>query len=404
MTINPKSPAVKQHKFFEFFAGGGMARAGLGTDWKCLFANDFDGKKALSYQTNWGVEGELHVGDVRQVCLKDVDDIADLVWASFPCQDLSLAGAGAGLEGENSGTFYPFWDVIEELIDSRKQPKIIALENVCGALTSRQGRDFQAICNTFNKFGYRFGALVIDASLFVPQSRPRLFMIGVSGWSPEMDLLTAPEPVENFHTSSLKRAYGNLSAQSKKNWVWWNLPSPPMRTSTLSDIVEHRPKDVSWNTTEQTQQLLSIMTSINLAKVDAAKRSGRSMVGTIYKRTRLEKCTRVVRAEVRFDNIAGCLRTPNGGSSRQTIIIIEGNKIKSRLLSSRETARLMGLSENYKLPNNYNQAYHLTGDGVAVPVVRYLAEHLFEPLLTGNLSISSMSHVKNSTKKLKNVG
>jgi DNA (cytosine-5)-methyltransferase 1 len=89
---------------------------------------------------------------------------------------------------------------------------------------------------------------------------------------------------------------------------------------------------------------------------------------------------RGVRAEVRFDDVAGCLRTPAGGSSRQTIIVVDGNVVRSRLISSRETARLMGLPETYKLPKGYNEAYHLMGDGVAVPVVRFLAHHLLEPL------------------------
>jgi DNA (cytosine-5)-methyltransferase 1 len=106
------------------------------------------------------------------------------------------------------------------------------------------------------------------------------------------------------------------------------------------------------------------------------------MVGTVYKRTRLdERGAKVQRAEVRFDDVAGCLRTPAGGSSRQVIIVVDGKKVRSRLISARETARLMGLDEDYKLPKNYNEAYHLTGDGVAVGVVRHLAEHIFEPLL-----------------------
>jgi DNA (cytosine-5)-methyltransferase 1 len=106
------------------------------------------------------------------------------------------------------------------------------------------------------------------------------------------------------------------------------------------------------------------------------------MVGTIYKRTRHDALgQKVQRAEVRFDDIAGCLRTPSGGSSRQTILVVDGNTVKSRLISTRETARLMGLPEDYCLPENYNEAYHLTGDGVVAPVVRHLAEQLFEPLL-----------------------
>jgi DNA (cytosine-5)-methyltransferase 1 len=127
-----------------------------------------------------------------------------------------------------------------------------------------------------------------------------------------------------------------------------------------------------------------MMSPINRDKVEKAKGAKRRMVGGIYKRTRLdENGNRAQRAEIRFDDLAGCLRTPVGGSSRQSIMIVEGNKVRSRLLSPREAARLMGLPESYKLPENYNEAYHLSGDGVAVPVVRFLAAHVLEPLLAG---------------------
>jgi DNA (cytosine-5)-methyltransferase 1 len=95
---------------------------------------------------------------------------------------------------------------------------------------------------------------------------------------------------------------------------------------------------------------------------------------------------KVQRAEIRFDDVAGCLRTPAGGSSRQTIMLIDGKKVRSRLLSPREAARLMGLPEEYVLPNNYNEAYHLAGDGVAVPVVSFLAMNIFEPILASALA------------------
>ncbi len=97
---------VPMRTFYEFFAGGGMARAGLGEGWRCLFANDFDEKKALSYATNWGAE-HLVVKDVAEVRVEALPGEADLAWASFPCQDLSLAGDGAGLKGHRSGSFWP---------------------------------------------------------------------------------------------------------------------------------------------------------------------------------------------------------------------------------------------------------------------------------------------------------
>ena len=73
-------------------------------------------------------------------------------------------------------------------------------------------------------------------------------------------------------------------------------------------------------------------------------------------------------------------------------MFVEGRSVKARLISSRESARLMGLPDNYKLPKNYNEAYHLTGDGVVVPVVRHLAKHLFEPMLEGRSNIRRRRH------------
>ena len=106
------------------------------------------------------------------------------------------------------------------------------------------------------------------------------------------------------------------------------------------------------------------------------------MVGGLYRRIRPDADgKRIQRAEVRFDDVAGCLRVPAGGSSRQTIVIVEGALVRSRLLSPREAARLMGLSDDYLLRNNCNDAYGLMGDGVVVPVVRFLAEHILELIL-----------------------
>ena len=124
-----------------------------------------------------------------------------------------------------------------------------------------------------------------------------------------------------------------------------------------------------------------MMSDANRRKVSATQLEGQRVVGAVYRRTRPdEKGIKQQRAEVRFDGLAGCLRTPGGGSSRQTIIVVEGGNIRSRLLSSREAARLMGLPDTYKMPRRYNEAYHLAGDGVCVSVVRFLASVLLEPL------------------------
>lgn len=368
-------------RYYEFFAGGGMVRAGLGSGWTCLFANDFDSKKAVSYALNWGAD-HLKVGDVAAVRTADLKGAADLAWASFPCQDLSLAGAGAGLNGERSGTFWPFWKLVKALGAEGRAPRLVALENVCGALTSHGGKDFAAIGAALSGSDYNFGALVIDAVAFVPQSRPRLFIIGVHSSLPIPSHLVATAPNREWHSPALIEAYDGLPKRCRETWIWWRLPPAPMRQTIFADLIEENPEGVAWHTPEETRKLLGMMSAVNRAKVAQAEIAGRLMVGAIYKRTRQDESGRKVqRAEIRFDDIAGCLRTPAGGSSRQVVMLIDGARVRSRLLSPREAARLMGLPDEYRLPKNYNEAYHLAGDGVAVPVVRFLAANILEPLL-----------------------
>lgn len=374
--------------FFEFFAGGGMARAGLGESWDCIFANDFSEQKAKSYRVNWNSD-ELVVGDINNICSTDLPGHADLAWASFPCQDLSLAGNGAGLQGSRSGTFWSFLRIIQELRSEGRKPSMIVLENVYGTLTSHEGKDFEAIAKSIADAGYNFGAVVMDAVHFVPQSRPRVFIICVD------DRLNVPaEAISEraspaWHPEKVICAYNSLPNRIKNKWLWWNMPEPAHPLTTLSEIIEVEPQGVKWHTDEETQRLLSMMAPLHRNKVLSAQQNGVLQVGTIYKRTRHG----IQRAEVRFDGIAGCLRTPGGGSSRQTIMVVEGSNIRTRLISTREAARLMGLPEHYILPPKYNEAYHLVGDGVVVPVVSHINQSILLPIVNANIQTQFQANI-----------
>jgi DNA (cytosine-5)-methyltransferase 1 len=382
--------------FYEFFAGGGMARAGLGEAWTCTFANDFSATKAAAYRKNWG-DGDFILGDIAKVSTEQLPGRASLAWASFPCQDLSLAGAYAGLGAHGadvitrSGTFWHFWSLIKGMKREGRAPRTIVLENVYGALTSRGGADFAAIGTALADGGYWFGAVVIDAALFVPQSRPRVFFVATLTDRTLPRHLTTPIATE-WHPGALTRAQAHLRGLAQERWVWWNLPPVPTRTTQLGDLVEEAPADVAWHSDAETARLLSMMSEGNRKKVETASQAAQRVVGTIYRRTRPdEDGVKHQRAEVRFDGVAGCLRTPGGGSSRQTIMVVEGKKVRSRLLSAREAARLMGLPDTYILPGRYNEAYHLAGDGVCVDVVRFLAKSLLEPLNAGSAEHVAMA-------------
>lgn len=364
---------------YDFFAGGGMARLGLGDAWRCLMANDACPKKAASYAANFG-DDNLLVRDVRSLNPGDLPGRAHLAWASFPCQDLSLAGRGRGLDGSRSSTFWPFWDLMRALQAQGRPVPVVAAENVAGAVTSHQGRDFRAILEAMAAGGYFVGPMILDGSRFTPQSRPRLFLVAAAEVPDE---LRAPGPRDHLHPPTLRRACESLPRDLQSAWVWWRLPQPPQRTLQLADVVEEDPA-APWRSTEQTARLLELMAPAHRRRVDEAvarSRSGERVVGALYRRTRkTPEGARVQRAEVRFDGLCGCLRTPAGGSSRQTLLIAEDGRLRSRLLSPREAARLMGVPENYRLPQRANQAYHLLGDGVVVPLAAWLERHLLRPL------------------------
>ncbi len=368
------------HGFYEFFAGSGMVRIGLGSGWNCLLANDFSKAKCASYSANFGGE-DLVEGDIAMIATDSIPRGARLAWASFPCQDLSLAGSRNGLSAKRSGTFWAFWQHMQKLEALGSKVPIIALENVVGLLSSGGGEDFRSLIETLS-CSYRVGAVVMDAVHWLPQSRPRLFIVAVAKEIEVPEQLTCVAPRSPWHPMTIQRAFDGLSSDLRDAWIWWDIPCPTPRETTLINVIEHEPKGVKWNSPEATQRLLSMMSPANIAKVNQARKRGVEIVGTIYRRTRpTESGERQQRAEVRFDGVSGCLRTPSGGSSRQTILVVNGDDVRSRLLSPREAARLMGLPDTYKLPENYNDAYHLAGDGVAVPAVEWLQRHLLTPLV-----------------------
>jgi DNA (cytosine-5)-methyltransferase 1 len=361
---------------YEFFAGGGLARLGLEPDFSCVFANDIDAHKAAAYRRAFGGD-DLREGDIWKLNAADLPGQAALAWASFPCQDVSLAGERRGLAAPRSGAFWGFHALIEKLAHDKRAPDVLALENVCGLLSSHGGADFQALVHALDALGYRVGALEIDAALFTPQSRPRLFV--VASRNAPASLITSG-PAEPFHSQALRNVVARMPDGLRKRFVWWRLDGPPKRNTRLADLLDDEPQGVAWQSAEQTAKLLSQMSTLQRARVDALRESGRREVGAVFRRIRVEHGERVQRAEARFDGIAGCLRTPAGGSSKQILLFVEGDQVRSRLLSPREAARLMGVPEHYPLPEGQTAALHLVGDAVCVPVVRWLSQQLLAPL------------------------
>jgi DNA (cytosine-5)-methyltransferase 1 len=365
MTASPRPTAL------EFFAGGGLARLGLTKTFDVIWANDIDAMKAAAYRANFGDQGFVQ-GDIGALDPTTIPR-ADLAWASFPCQDLSLAGERGGLNARRSGSFFAFISIIAALQEQGRAPAIIVIENVSGLLTSHQGRDFAAIFEALSTLGYLAGALEIDARNFVPQSRPRVFIVAVAaGVHVPVDLIAGGSP---FYTPATARAANQVSTKV----LPWSLGSPPLRQTKITDIIDH--SDQTFWSSDRMAALLTSLSPKHIAQLARVQATNQPEIGTIYRRTRVKAGVKASFAEVRFDGVAGCLRTPSGGSSRQFLLFVDGPNLKVRSLNAREAMRLMGVPDSYQLPKSQLAGLKIAGDGVAVPVVDWLREQLLGRLI-----------------------
>jgi len=357
-----------------------MVSAALHPRWSCAFANDISTMKCATYAENWC--GNLLIGgDIASLDEAALRQPIDLFWASSPCQDFSLAGVGKGLSGPRGSVFEVWIDKVRSAVATGFAPKLIAFENVVGLLTRSGGRDFVYVLNALSQLGYRVGAMEIDARAFLPQSRPRLFVIA-SRLDVPLDGYANKEPNGPFHTKRILSVFDQLPRALRDKWVWWSHERPAVHNLTLETVLDHAP-DTKYFDSAEIGRLRAMMSEPSRLRLEEMLDAPGRRVGTIYKRGRPDSDgTTRQRAELRTDGVAGCLRTPGGGSSRQTLVITQGGTLRARLMSTRELSRLMGLPDSYRMPARYNDAYRVAGDGVVVPVVKYLDEQIFSGLLT----------------------
>lgn len=358
-------------KALEFFAGIGLARLGLErAGFSVSWANDFEPTKYAMYENHFGSSPQhaFTLGDIGEINSSELPANSSLAWASSPCTDLSLAGGRAGLNGSASGTFWHYIRILRDLGDQR--PPVAVLENVTGLATSHGGDDLTAAIRAFNSLGYSVDVLAIDGRRFVPQSRPRLFLIAVT------------DPPENS---------GDVVSPLRPGWLDWvhadptlithrfSLPPvPELLNAGLSNLVEDlNDDDERWWEADRVAAFVDSMSEIQRDRIALLQKQDAPTFRTAYRRTRKGVAT----WEVRPDDISGCLRTARGGSSKQAVVKVDAGIVRVRWMTATEYARLMGAGEYNLSSIRPNQALFGFGDAVAVPVVAWLGSNYLMPLI-----------------------
>lgn len=374
--------------FVEFFAGVGLVREGLQKDgWNCIFANDLSKDKQATYIDNFGNE-DFYLGNIWELTHgTDVPDEAFLYTASFPCTDLSVAGNRAGLAGVHSGSLNAVFEILNNKEKRGVKPPLVMLENVKGFLTSHKGQDIRNTVKLFTELGYYVDIVELDAVYFTPQSRQRIFIIALDK-ELAVDLMKIKSP-ENLLDSWWYYFDRNPQLRSDKlkqvilgapelNWGLFDFEFDNEINNKLSEVIESDipiNSDLWWDE-GRTQKLFDQMNDNHKAKLLSNIQSEEKTYGTVYRRMRKGKSM----AEYRTDGIAGCLRTPKGGSSKQILIVAGQGEWRVRLLTPREYARLQGVRDDFKLPQNANKGYFAMGDAVCVPAIEFLSKNILSPV------------------------
>ena len=377
---------IPQKTFAEFFAGIGLMRIGLERQgWSIAFANDIDEQKYDMYKTHFeDAEKHFLLGDIHTLGVSQVPEVT-LATASFPCNDLSLAGSMSGLQGKESSAFWGFVRILKEM--KNRRPPLILVENVPGFLASHKGADFEKALLSLNELGYGVDAFMLDAARFVPQSRQRLFVIGVLDHFSEVsgnssgDFVLS-ESCDSYESDIRPKSLARfISTHPEIRWNIRLLPDLPQRKTTLQEILEDLPESApEWWNSERAEYLLNQMSPRHRGIAEKMISGSEYSCGTVFRRIRNEKSM----AELRVDGLAGCLRTPRGGSGRQILFKAGKGKYFARLLTPRECARLMGADE-FKIEAPLNQALFGFGDAVGVPVIEWIAKYYLNPVVNESM-------------------
>lgn len=377
-----KTPPIRT--VADFFAGIGLVTMGLSkSGWDTVYALDYDPLKELGYITNFGND-HYHMMDVADEIGSNVPNVA-LAHASFPCTDLSLAGKRKGIHQGESQAFWQFARILSEmkLLHGEANPPFVLIENVEGLLTSNNGNDLQLVLEELNKLGYRVDLLRINAAHFVPQSRVRIFIIGVhNSMIPNVSSSDLMQDFNRLSSDARPRKIQNyISTHSHIEWYFHRLPNLPDRNITLDSIID---LDAEWWGDERTDFLYNQLHEKQKVILENAKGSEQYTYYSGFRRMRVRDGSRQSTVELRNDGIAGCLRTPKGGSARQIVVRAGKGEIKARLYNGAEAAKLMGAFE-YKIPEglSLNQALFGFGDAVCVQALEWIGNNYLNDFVIG---------------------
>lgn len=349
----------------DFFCGAGLQREGL-DGWECVYANDNDPAKARMYQARFP-DTQVHVCDVMNTdeVVARIPRGVVLAAGGFPCTDLSAGGKKQGLDGPRSSAWYGWVAVLEALGAGR--PPLVLVENVCGLFTHHNGEGFREVALGLHRLGYRLACFVLHGSDFVPQSRTRIFFVGVADGIPVPEIEVSRDWERRVRPAKLALLMNDMDIP----WLTVMPPPPLPRQDRLEDLVDL--DGGGWWEEGRVRRYVAKMTTTTRKRLyQLLDGDGLRVAGMGWKSKGWGS---------KFNGLAPCFLTSRHGSSYQLLVVVENGRLRMRQFSVAECGLLMGSAGDWTRFNEM-EARRGLGNGVIVPAVRWIDKHILSPIAT----------------------
>lgn len=303
-------------RFIDLFAGIGAFRIALGSlGARCVFSSEWDEAAKDVYERNFGDRPQ---GDITKVTAPSVPD-HEILCAGFPCQAFSISGKRRGFEDARGTLFFEVARIAKE-----KRPACVFMENVRNFAAHDGGRTLATVRSVMEGLGYSFSFKILDAADYgIPQKRERIYMVcfrddlGISGFR-------FPDPFP------LKRHVKDFLEE----------PASVPEKCFVSRPVEWKERPACPDYSRPVR------------------------IGTVGKGGQGERIYSPEGCAVTFSAFGGGVFAKTGG------YLVGG---RTRRLTPRECARLMGFPDSFSMASDAGHAYRQFGNSAVVDVLRLIA-------------------------------
>lgn len=286
-----------------------------------------------AYKANYTVNNNNFFYDVKLLDGRDFKNKIDLFVGGSPCQSFSIAGARGGFEDARGTLFYEYCRLVDEI-----KPKVFIYENVYGVLTHDKGNTWKVMQNSFDALGYHYKWKILDARDYgIPQGRRRLYVVGFMN-KKDCDNFEFPEPIKLNYTMQ------DLLIENTKEGNFINKNGNLIITEKIGEEPEEK-----YYLSDKLKKYVMCPGTKNFMHSDA-----------------------------KIDlPIARALLSTQGNSHRASVNNYVTTHGRIRALTVRETYRLMGFPDNYKIVVSKAQALKQSGNSIVVDVLINILKEIY---------------------------